>query len=403
MGVCVFLNSIQKLRKPDNPALNQQRGSMSIVQVFKRTRMDRSIVANDIPYLAEGLISEILSYSEVKPLLVCKSVCKQWYAIIKEDEFVDTHMTRNNGRFHVFKRKGHSLNSDGIKETYKYLTSLNGLLLVERRSSVTKRATHQIRNPSTKETLDIPYPNNIRGFLLAVTIYLDSSTGSYNLAYVFSGRTCNELLFLRTDLGRPGTYPRYRKYFSWRYFSIFNLNEHNKYDFRIITTQAGMLYVLKTLKVRRGKPEIICIDLIQGTDTTCIGPESRSHHRRGFILQLWKEKPTILSLVKDRLSVWVLEDYKKQKWSDEILISLTYLNEYPRLKKVTPLFLHADGEDMLIYKYPSVCYVYKLESKEFCEVDPSTGKTIEVAETLISLKGMRPEKKGCFTEIENAT
>ncbi|KAK1369527.1 hypothetical protein POM88_035622 [Heracleum sosnowskyi] len=276
MGVCILQETADQ---PDNPALNQQRGSMSRVQVFhgknnaKRTRMDRSIVANDIPYLAQGIISEILSYLDVKSLLVCKSVCKRWYAIIK-NEFVETHMTRNNGTFHVFKRKA-----------------------IER----------------------------------AINLY----------SYV-----------------------------------------------PILDVQVGMLYVLKTLKVRRGKPEIICIDLIQGTDTTCIGPESRSHGRRGLILQLWKEKPTILSLVKDRLSVWVLEDYKKQKWSDEIIISLTFLNEYPRLKKVTPLFLHADGEDMLIYKYLSVCYVYKLESKEFCEAEPSTGKTIEVAETLISLKGV---------------
>ncbi|KAL8124211.1 hypothetical protein AgCh_012009 [Apium graveolens] len=55
---------------------------MSSVQVFhgknnaKRTRMDKSIVGNDIPYLPEGIISEILSYLEVKSLLVCKSVCK---------------------------------------------------------------------------------------------------------------------------------------------------------------------------------------------------------------------------------------------------------------------------------------------------------------------------------------
>lgn len=367
--------------------------------------MDKSIVGNDIPYLAEEIISEILSYLEVKSLLVCKSVCKQWYAIIKKDEFVEMHRRRNNGRFHIFKRNGECLNSDGIKETYKYLSSINGLLLVERRSSVTKRASYQIGNPSTKETLDIPYPDT-RGFLLAVTIYFDSSTGLYNLVYVFSDRTCNDFLFQVIDFERPGTYPSNCESVSWsslNFRRMINLNEHRKYCFAIVTTRVGMLYVLKTLKVGRGKPEIICIDLVQVTCTSCIGPESISRDRGMLIFQLWQEKPTILSLVNDKLSVRVLEDYKKQKWSDEILISLTYLNEYPRLKNVTPVFFHADGEDMLIYKSPSVCYVYKLESKEFCKVEPSTGKTIEVAETLVSLKGMRPEKKGCFTEIEKAT
>lgn len=371
----------------------------------KRAIVDKSMVGTDIPYLAEGILSEILSYLDVNSLLVCKSVCKLWYSTIKEDEFVKMHMRRNNGRFHVFKHSGKSLNSDGTEETYKYLSSINGLLLV-RRSSATKRTRYQIGNPSTKETLDIPYPT-VKGCLMAITLYLNSSTGLYYLVSVFSDRICSNYIFQVLKLGHPGIYPpnSETKYLSWRnliFGEMFNLNEEKKYIFRIQTTQVGMLYVLKTLIVGLGKPEIICVDLVQETCTTCIGPESISHDRNGLIFQLWQENPTILSLVKDELTVWVLEDYKKGKWSDKFSILLTYLNEYPRLKGVVPVFFHADGEDVLLYKYSSVCYVYKLKSKEFCAVEPSTGKYIKVAETLVSLKGMRPEEE-CFPEIEKAT
>lgn len=106
--------------------------------------MVKSIVGTDIPYFAEGIISEILSYMEVKSLLMCKSVCRLWYAIIKENEFVKMHMRRNNGSFHLFKHNGESFNTDGIKKTYQYLSSINGVLLEERKSSTTTCARYQI-------------------------------------------------------------------------------------------------------------------------------------------------------------------------------------------------------------------------------------------------------------------
>lgn len=354
--------------------------------------MDKSIVGNNIPYFGEGIISEILIFLDVKSLLICKSVCKLWYAIIRENEFVEMHMTRNKGRFHLYKRNGESLNSDGIMETYQYLSSINGLLLEKRKSS--EHVKYRICNPSTKEILDIPYPNT-RMYLLAMAIYLDSSTGLYNLASISSDKKCNKFVFQVLDLGRPGNYLCYCEDLSWRTLNITemdNLNEHGKFRFSTISSEVSMLYVLKTFKSGLGKPEIICVDLVQETHTNCIAPESILHDRLGGVLfQLWQQKPTIVTLVNDKLSVWVLEDYRKQKWSDKMLISLTFLNEYPRLKMVVPGFSHADGEDMLLYKFSSVCYVYKLESKEFSMVEPSTGKNIKVADTLVSLKGMRPE------------
>lgn len=51
--------------------------------------MDKSFAGNDISYFDEGIISEILSYLEVKSLLMCKSLCKLWYAIIKENDFCE--------------------------------------------------------------------------------------------------------------------------------------------------------------------------------------------------------------------------------------------------------------------------------------------------------------------------
>ncbi|KAK1351541.1 hypothetical protein POM88_054228 [Heracleum sosnowskyi] len=394
-------NESQPNQSHTNPVFNYQSktllegmSSVPFENIAKRRKLDKSSI--DIPYLGEGSISEILSYLDVKSLMICKSVCKLWYAVIRNNEFVEMHMSRNSGRFHFPERYGQSLNSDGIIETYQYQSSLNGLLLEKRICS--ERAKYRILNPSTKEILDIPYPNT-REHLLCLNMYLDSSTGLYNLASISCDDKGSKFVFRVLDLGRPGNYPCCCEHLSWRTLNITemdNINENGNYRFTILGSEVSMLYVIRVPTARFTpftKPEIICVDLVQETRATCTAPESMLNCRLTF--QLWQQKPTILSLANDKLSVWVLEDYREHKWSDKLLIPLTYLNEYPRLRKVVPGFFHADGEDVLLYKYTSVCYAYKLESKEFCSVAPSTGKNIKVADTLVSLKGMRPEKISC--------
>lgn len=358
--------------------------------------MDKSIVGNDVPYFPEGIISEILSYLEVKSLLRCKSVCKLWYSTIKEDEFVKMHMKRNEGRFHCFERKRESLNSDGIMETVQYLSSVNGLLLEKRKSSATSPATYRISNPSTKEILNVPNPNMISHFM---AISFHSSTGLYNL-FSLSADIGHANLFVEVlDLGCPTTDPCNCEDLSWRTLNIKeikNIDEHQEYGGVIVLSGKGMLYVYKARMVGLGKPEIICVDLVQKTGMTCIAPESIIHDRDRVNFQLWHGKPTILSLVKEQLSVWVLEDYKEHKWSDKIVISFPCLNGYPIPKRCRPLIFDLDGEDVLICRYPSARFVYNIKSKVMSTVTPSTTrplKDIKVAETLVSLKGMRPEKK----------
>lgn len=91
----------------------------------------------------------------------CVNLCASYVMpIIKKNDFVKMHMRRNNDRFHVFKRNGESFDSDGIKETYQYLGSMNGLLREEKKFLTTTRARYQIVKPfNQKQTLDTPYPN----------------------------------------------------------------------------------------------------------------------------------------------------------------------------------------------------------------------------------------------------
>ncbi|KAK1378110.1 hypothetical protein POM88_024854 [Heracleum sosnowskyi] len=57
-------------------------------------------------------------------------------------------------------------------------------------------------------------------------------------------------------------------------------------------------------------------------------------------------KPAISFVLKEKLNLWVLEDYKKQKWADTIQIPLPSLKKYPNLKIVPLLYFDADGEIM---------------------------------------------------------
>lgn len=355
----------------------------------KKIRMDKDIVGNNVPYLHEGIISEILGYLEVKSLLRCKSVCKLWHAVIQENEFVTMHRLRNRGRYQVIERMGESINSDGTKETFRYLDeSVNGLLIEKRISSATK---YRIVNPFTKQILDIPKPGNT-GYRMS--IFIDSSTFSYNLVSVHSpDKECRNIVFKVLGLGCDN--PRG---FSWRTLNITafnNIGDYKMYYYRIITLPDGIVYVLKLLNVGFSRPEIIRVDLVRESSTMCVMPESLFHDRNKerVKFEMWQGMPTIHSMEEKKLNVWALKDHKKQKWVEKIVISLPYLKEYPALKEFSPYLTYSRGENMLLYSFSNAGFIYKCKSKVFTGALPTDVTHVRVQETLVYLKGMRPEKE----------
>lgn len=287
---------------------------------------------------------------------------------------------------------GESINSDGTKETFRYLDeSVNGLLIEERISSATK---YRIVNPFTKQILDIPKPGNTRH---RMSIFIDSSTFSYNLVSVHSpDKECRNIVFKVLGLGCDNPCG-----FSWRTLNITafnNIDEYTKYYFRIIMLPDGIVYVLKLLNGGFSKPEIIRIDPVRESSTMCIMPESLFHDRNRdrvdrVKFKMWQGMPTIHSMKNEKLNVWALKDHKKQKWVNKIVISLPYLKEHPALKKFTPYLVYARGENMVIYSLSNRGFIYKFKSNVFTGALPTDVTHVRVQETLVYLKGMRPEKE----------
>ncbi|KAK1377951.1 hypothetical protein POM88_024695 [Heracleum sosnowskyi] len=186
---------------------------------------------------------------------------------------------------------------------------------------------------------------------------------------------------------------------SWRKLNIPEYDEAKrlqKYDCRRCVLEEGILFIPALLKVVSSNPIILCVDLVQQVCTTLNAPESLGFEDRGNInFQLWRGKPALSFVSEEKLNVWILEDYKKQKWAETMLIPLPFLEEEPNLKKMIPNIYQGDEEDLLVYPhsrrgYPIGYHIYKVNSKVLGY--DSTPPPTRVVATFVSVKGMRPKE-----------
>lgn len=111
---------------------------------------------------------------------------------------------------------------------------------------------------------------------------------------------------------------------------------------------------------------------------------------RNVCFQLCRGKPIVTYVVEDKLKIWVLEDYMNQKWADMIQISLPFLKEDPSLKFIPYICCNDNGElRLLCGRGKTELFVYNPKSKE------RTIPSLLVPATLVSVKGIQPEKKEC--------
>lgn len=351
-----------------------------------------SLVAENVLFYPEEIWFEILSRLGVKSLLRCKSVCKIWYAVIKSRHFVNMH-ARNTRRFCNIKRKCKLLNSDGSTEEIRYISnSCEGFLLVKNLFFASATAmplvTYQISNPKTKRVLDLPRP---RDFVQTMFVFLNSSTSSYNVVSVFHAEDKKNLKLELIDLGVQSNDSRPNTDFSWITLNIpefDNSIKHENYLFRYCMSGEGVFYALCLDTSQVSKPIIFCADLINQTSTTLNAPESLWFKWRDVHFQLWRGQPSIIFKLEEKLNVWMLEDYKKQKWADMIVIPMPFLAQYPNSHLwSTPQIYQVDKEECLMFpRDGKTNYIYKLGTKEFCIVPTLC---MRVPATLVSVKGMQ--------------
>ncbi|KAK1353531.1 hypothetical protein POM88_051896 [Heracleum sosnowskyi] len=90
-----------------------------------------------------------------------------------------------------------------------------------------------------------------------------------------------------------------------------------------------------------------------------------------------------------------VEDYKKQKWADTMVIPLPFREHRPSLMTEVP-HIHRDNgdeEDILVYiPIPVNTHLYTVKSGSVCSDPPPV---MRIPATLVSLRGMQLEKKDC--------
>lgn len=155
-----------------------------------------------------------------------------------------------------------------------------------------------------------------------------------------------------------------------------------------MSTDCGMIFFCTIIPAGSSNAEIICVDLDKEACTTCIVPRSLHSNWKEVKFVMWNDKPSLLSVVKERLYIRVLEDYKKQKWGIiNIKISLPRSKKCTDMKAFKVLVYCIGGKDVLIYTDRTIWFEYKVISNTWFEKTFPEVLTFQLQETFVILKG----------------
>ncbi|KAK1367268.1 hypothetical protein POM88_042829 [Heracleum sosnowskyi] len=268
-----------------------------------------------------------------------------------------------------------------------------GFCLVERLSftasdNMPSAATYRIINPSTKRVLDLPHDPNKR--VHSMTLFQNSSTNSY---YVFSiyidekAEPKYELL----DLGGQSNDPCPNANLSWKTFSISEIAKIllGRQHIVLFLENKDILYFLVLGMVGLSNPKIICFDLVKQQTCTAlkVPDQSLGLNSTNVRFSNWRGNPAVSFVLEEKVNIWVLEDYKKQKWADMIQIPLPFTKEYSSWNEPDSYKYCNDREILLRYGMELPCWIYVPKLKQWCKIPSLPRRT---PATLVSVKGMQP-------------
>lgn len=324
-------------------------------------------------FLPREILLEMLSWLTVEDLMRCKCVCKQWYAISDDRQFLKMHEERSEGS-HSF----YSLNA-----TFEYQDMCDGLFLEKSKLS----GKYRIKNPATNQIL-LVLPNPRHKSLL-MGFSFRTSTSTYMVISIYDGKHegkkggC-EVLIIGSGIK-----------LSWRPLEIPKFANLYRKQEMMSTIFIDEIYHCARFH-EDGSGEIVSFDLNK-EDFTCLKvSENFLPDWRKVRIIGWNKKPAVYSVVQHELHVWVLEDYKKQKWADrKIIVPLTFLWEDPSIKECYIQYRVQSG----IVWFKVSCnkvLAYCIESKEVVStICGPEGEEISCYHipSIITLKGMLAENR----------
>lgn len=106
------------------------------------------------------------------------------------------------------------------------------------------------------------------------------------------------------------------------------------------------------------------------------------------LISNWSGNPALIFILEEKVNIWVLQDYEKQKWADMIQIPLPEFSSWN--ERESYIYCNDDGEIFLRYGMELPWWIYVPKLKQWCK-RPSLPPRVPA--TLVSVKGMQREKK----------
>ncbi|XP_073128988.1 putative F-box protein At1g47765 [Henckelia pumila] len=334
------------------------------------------------PHLPHDLIFEILSYLPVLSLLRFRTVCTLWRDTIRDPIFIDKHMTPQASLAIAYRSGLEAPNPDrGIAEESCFIWCfLHGLQLEECK----KTHAYSIRNPSTKQVLTLPFPKKI---VLIMTMCFISTSKVYKLVCLYLDEFTHDRLGCQVlTIGTDSSWRTIDSPVTWYD------RHYDKLKGYIIIK--GVLYVIKNSK--HGDSKLICVEMEKEQFVQVSIPRYLFSDTDNVWPLCWNRAMlSFVNIVKQRLRVWILEDYTKMRWDrNEIDIPLTFLKDFPDFGN-DDLYIRVMTDDILLF-------IVKAEHAIFYSINSASVKhkasappgkkffIINNRSTLVSLAGMQP-------------
>ncbi|XP_052180944.1 putative F-box protein At3g52320 [Diospyros lotus] len=335
-----------------------------------------------LPDLPDEMITEIMSWLPPESLIRFKSVSKKWFSMIQDRRFIEKHMSRSN-YIQQFAKEEEEENpgiGGGTKEAFSIWNTCHGLLL--ERSNLTKK--FRIRNPATRQVLDLP---DHRPWMIIMELYFVPSACDYRVASIYSDVERDGYVFCEVlSLGSKDK--------DWRLLEVGPLRDLIKRGQKgWILSMNGVIYFIATGEDGFWDSGMLCLDMVNEAFTRVNVPRRLFPSWKMVKFFDWDHKPSVASIVEDRLIIWVLEDVRNQIWAkNKIVVPMNFMKENPAMKNFKP-FAACDG-NLWLYGWNHRMICYDIAFQTIRDLSSLRKKCLYVyKQTLVTLQGMRTEEE----------
>ncbi|CAL2254774.1 unnamed protein product [Prunus armeniaca] len=339
----------------------------------KRRRVN-PVKASELPF---DVITEILSCLPVDSLLRFRCVCKQWFSLFQDLQFIAKHMDRVRPlqfSYALIKQETKKLEAV-VDENFKVLEVCSGLFLEKSLNSQVCR----IRNPATHQVLYLPNAHDsaeIKDFVF--------NPSTHECKVVCVGEAGFQVITVGKDeQWRPLKCPNQdvpqqhsKKALNLKYLKATNKAEGIGHLVIFIVDGNNLCL------------EIQSLDIWNECFTTTAVPRGFLVDLRKVLISYWNQCVAFAEIAEGKFNMLVLEDVKEHKWSrKQITVPSEFLKDQNLPNRKASKFIVCDMKRGIIKEV-----MYLENGKKYLT-------STQYKPSLIALKGMQSERAGVELEL----